>query len=43
MPCVLCGGELEIRQVTFTHEQEGKYPVRKVTVPVFDFGGRERV
>ncbi|MCR4418708.1 MAG: type II toxin-antitoxin system MqsA family antitoxin [Clostridia bacterium] len=29
MPCVFCGGELEARRVTFTHEQDGKYLVVK--------------
>lgn len=78
MPCVFCGGKLQNRQVTFTHEQDGKYlvvenvpaevctkcgektyspqvteelfkfarqefkPVKKVTVPVFDFTRRAR-
>lgn len=27
MPCVFCGGELQNRRVTFTHEQDGKYLV----------------
>lgn len=27
MPCAFCGGELQNRRVTFTHEQDGKYLV----------------